>query len=63
MEKIELTKTVVEKLSYADKGKQVDYYDCDLDGFGIRIPAQPTPRLIHPDLPGELFDVYDLNPC
>lgn len=37
MEKIKLTKTVVEKLSYADKGKQVDYYDSDLDGFGIRI--------------------------
>lgn len=26
------------------------------------LPDQPTPRLIHPDLPGELFDVYDLNP-
>lgn len=37
MEKIKLTKTVVEKLPYADKGKQVDYYDSDLDGFGIRI--------------------------
>jgi hypothetical protein len=23
---------------------------------------QPTPRLVHPDLPGEIFDVYDLNP-
>ena len=37
MEKIKLTKTVVEKLPYAVKGKQVDYYDSDLDGFGIRV--------------------------
>lgn len=26
------------------------------------MPDQQTPRLIHPDLPGEIFDVYDLNP-
>jgi integrase len=35
--KIKLTKTTVEKLPYAEKGKQVDYYDSDLDGFGIRV--------------------------
>ena len=37
--KIKLTKTSVEKLPYADKGKQVDYLDSDLDGFGIRVSA------------------------
>jgi len=37
MEKLKLTKSTVEKLPYAEKGKQVDYYDSDLDGFGIRI--------------------------
>ena len=26
------------------------------------LPDQPTPRLIHKDLPREIFDVYDLNP-
>lgn len=26
------------------------------------LPDQPTPQLIHPDLHGEIFDVYDLNP-
>ena len=26
------------------------------------LPDQPTPQLIHPDLPGEIFDVVDLNP-
>src|SRR3989339_170473 len=39
MDKIKLTKTEVEKLPYADKGKQVDYYDSDLDGFGVRVSA------------------------
>lgn len=37
MEKIKLTKTAVERLPHADKGKQVDYYDSELDGFGIRV--------------------------
>ena len=37
MTKIKLTKTTVEELPYAEKGKQVDYYDSDLDGFGIRV--------------------------
>ncbi len=26
------------------------------------LPDQETPRLIHKDLPGEIFDVIDLNP-
>ena len=34
--KLKLTKTVVESLPYAEKGKQVDYYDSELDGFGVR---------------------------
>lgn len=37
MKKIKLTKTAVEKLPFADKGKQVDYLDADLDGFGVRV--------------------------
>lgn len=39
MEKIKLTKTEVENLPYADKGKQVDYYDSELNGFGVRASA------------------------
>jgi integrase len=39
MRKIKLTKIAVEKLPFADKGKQVDYYDSDLDGFGVRVSA------------------------
>ena len=39
MTKIKLTKATVEKLPFAEKGKQVDYYDSDLDGFGMRVSA------------------------
>ena len=39
MTKIKPTKTTVEKLPHAEKGKQVDYYDTELDGFGIRVSA------------------------
>lgn len=26
------------------------------------LPNQEVPRLVHPDLPGEIFNVLDLNP-
>lgn len=39
MKKIKLKKTTVEGLPFADKGKQVDYYDSELDGFGVRVSA------------------------
>lgn len=39
MKKIKLTKLIVDKLPFADKGKQIDYYDTELDGFGVRISA------------------------
>ncbi len=39
MNKAKLTKITVEKLPFADKGKQVDYYDSELDGFGVRVSA------------------------
>ncbi|MEI6208502.1 MAG: site-specific integrase [Desulfuromonadales bacterium] len=37
MKKFKLTKSTVEKLPLAEKGKQVDYYDSELDGFGLRV--------------------------
>jgi integrase len=37
MTKIKLTKTAVEKIPHAEKGKQIDYYDSELDNFGIRV--------------------------
>ena len=35
--KFNLTSSEIEKLPFADKGKQVDYYDSNLDGFGVRV--------------------------
>jgi len=37
--KIVLTDTEVKKLPFAERGKQIDYYDSDLDGFGLRVSA------------------------
>lgn len=37
MNKIKLTITAIENLPYAEKGKQVDYYDTEVDGFGLRV--------------------------
>ena len=37
MTKIKLTITAVENLPYAEKGKQVDYYDTEVDSFGARL--------------------------
>lgn len=39
MEKVKLTKSVIEKLPFAEKGKQADYLDADLEGFGVRVSA------------------------
>lgn len=38
-DKIKLTKTMVEDLPFAEKGKQADYFDSQLEGFGIRVSA------------------------
>lgn len=39
MKKVKLTDTKVSELPFADKGKQIDYYDSELDGFGLRVSA------------------------
>jgi len=39
MDKINMTDAEIRKLPFAEKGKQVDYYDRDLDGFGLRVSA------------------------
>ncbi len=38
-DKIKLTKTAVEDLPFAEKGKQADYFDSQLEGFGVRVSA------------------------
>ena len=38
-DKLKLTDSEIEKIPFADKGKQIDYFDSDLDGFGLRVSA------------------------
>jgi integrase len=39
MKKFKLTDTEIKKLPFTEKGKQTDYYDSELDGFGLRVSA------------------------
>lgn len=39
MPKIKLTLTTVDKIPLADKGRQIDYWDTELKGFGCRVSS------------------------
>jgi len=39
MDRLKLTIESIAKLPFAEKGKQVDYLDTELDGFGVRVSA------------------------
>ncbi len=39
MRKLKLTKSVIDRLPFAEKGKQVDHWDSELKGFGVRVSA------------------------
>lgn len=39
MRKIKISKARVDSLPFADKGKQIDYFDTELKGFGCRVSA------------------------
>ena len=39
MTKIKISKAAVDRLPFAEKGKQIDYFDTELKGFGVRVSA------------------------
>ena len=39
MPSIKITKIAVDKLAIPEKGKQVDYFDGELKGFGVRVSS------------------------
>ena len=39
MRKIKISKATVDRLPFAAKGKQIDYFDTELKGFGCRVSA------------------------
>jgi len=55
--KMKLTKSVVEKLPFADKGKQIDYYDSDLPAFGVRVSATSKVYFVRKWINGKLSRV------
>jgi len=52
-----LTKTVVEKIPLAEKGKQVEYYDSELPAFGIRVSATSKSYFVRKWINGKLSRV------
>ena len=39
MKKIKISKATVDRLPFAGMGKQIDYFDTELKGFGCRVSA------------------------
>ena len=39
MRKIKISKATIDRLPFAAKGKQIDYFDTELKGFGCRVSA------------------------
>jgi len=52
--KIKLTKTTVEKIPFADKGKQIEYYDLELPAFGVRVSATSKTYFVRKWINGKL---------
>lgn len=55
--KIKLTKTTVDKIPTAEKGKQVDYYDSELPAFGVRVSATSKTYFVRKWINGKLTRV------
>jgi len=54
---LKLTKTSVEKIPLADKGKQVEYYDSELSAFGIRVSSTSKSYFVRKWINGKLSRV------
>lgn len=55
--KIKLTKTSVDKIPAAGKGKQIDYYDSELPAFGVRVSATSKTYFVRKWINGKLTRV------
>ena len=56
-EKTKLTKTIVDKIPFAEKGKQIDYYDLELPAFGVRVSATSKTYFVRKWINGKLTRV------
>jgi integrase len=57
MPKLKLTKTNIDKLPYADKGKVIVYFDTELKGFGLRVGEESKTFFVQVDLKSATFDI------
>lgn len=57
MEKIKVSKTTVDKLPLAGKGKQIDYWDSELNCFGCRVSATSKTYFVMKRVNGKLTRV------
>ncbi len=57
MKNIKILKTSVDKLPLAGKGKQIDYFDTDLKGFGVRTSATSKTYFVMKRVNGKLTRV------
>jgi len=55
--KIKLTKTAVDRIPFAEKGKQIDYYDSELPAFGVRVSATSKTYFVRKWINGKLTRV------
>lgn len=57
MRKQKLTKSVIDRLPFAEKGMQVDHWDSELKGFGIRVSATAKTFFVMKRVKGKLTRV------
>lgn len=57
MKKIKISKSTVDRLVFAERGKQVDYFDTELKGFGCRISASAKTYFVLKRVNGKLTRV------
>jgi len=50
MPRLELTKKNIDKLSFTEKNKAVDYWDISLKGFGLRVGEQTKTFFVKADV-------------
>ena len=57
MKKIKISKATVDRLPFAEKGKQIDHFDTELKGFGCRVSATAKTYFVLKRLNGRLTRV------
>lgn len=57
LRKIKISKSTVDRLAFAEKGKQIDYFDTELKGFGCRVSASAKTYFVFKRINGKLTRV------